>query len=66
MFFAAVFAESVVLLLFIGEKLHWFEREIGFLWFNVIGAMAVIILGLLFQLIWKNDANLYDEKRMND
>jgi len=65
-FFAAVFAESVVLLLFIGEKLHWFEREIGFLWFNVIGAMAVIILGLLFQLIWKNDANLYDEKRMND
>ena len=52
-FFAAVFAESVVLLLFIGEKLHWFEREIGFLWFNVIGAMAVIILGLLFQLIWK-------------
>lgn len=50
-FYAAVLAELAVLFLFLGEKLNWYENEIGFLWFNVIGALGVILAAILIQTI---------------
>lgn len=41
-FIAAIIAESVVIVLY-------FYSDIGYLWFNVIGCFAVIVLGLLIQ-----------------
>lgn len=40
-FLAAIISEGIVFYCF-------FQTEIGFLWFNVIGCMSVILLGLLF------------------
>lgn len=41
-FIAAIIAETVVIVLY-------FYSDIGYLWFNVIGCFAVIVLGLLIQ-----------------
>tara|TARA_B110000046_G_scaffold78583_1_gene86668 strand:+ start:1211 stop:2893 length:1683 start_codon:yes stop_codon:yes gene_type:complete len=43
----AAIAEFLVLGLFIGNQFEWFTYNIGFLWFNVIGCLVVIIVSLL-------------------
>ncbi|NDK55002.1 sodium:solute symporter [Pontibacter fetidus] len=51
-FFAAILAEVVVLYCF-------YFTEIAFLWFNVIGCVAVIVFGFILQtLIGKNEKEL--------
>ncbi|WP_338792646.1 sodium:solute symporter [Bernardetia sp. MNP-M8] len=51
-FYAAVVSESLILI-------HYFffkeTFEIGFLWYNLIGCVMVIVMGILFQLFLKND-----------
>ena len=46
-FFAALLAELVVLLVFILTKMGFFK--LGFLWLNPIGAFGVILFTLLLQ-----------------
>ena len=43
----AAIAEFLVLGLFLGNQFEWFTYNIGFLWFNVIGCLVVIIVSLL-------------------
>jgi solute:Na+ symporter, SSS family len=45
-FLAALIAESIVLICF-------FKTEISFLWYNVIGCVLVILLGLLIEIMTK-------------
>jgi len=45
-FTAAVIAETIVLLLF-------FATELGYLWYNVIGCLGVVILSVLFELLFR-------------
>ncbi|MGC4037022.1 MAG: sodium:solute symporter [Chitinophagaceae bacterium] len=55
-FWAAVFAELIVLLVFIIAK-----KRLGFLWLNPIGVSAVIFFSLLFQSIFgKSRAKMSD------
>ncbi|HET6769770.1 MAG TPA: sodium:solute symporter, partial [Chitinophagaceae bacterium] len=48
-FYAALIAELVVLLVFILTKMRYFK--LGFLWLNPIGAFGVILFTLLLQLL---------------
>lgn len=41
-FYAALIAETIVIVMY-------FNTDIGFLWFNVIGCVAVILIGLILQ-----------------
>ena len=51
---AAIFAECLVLILFIGSK-FWKELEIGYLWYNVIGSALVISVAFILEIfIFKN------------
>lgn len=51
-FYAAVVSESLILI-------HYFffreTFEIGFLWYNLIGCVMVILMGILFQLFLKKE-----------
>jgi len=51
-FYAAVVSESIILI-------HYFffreTFEIGFLWYNLIGCVMVILMGILFEMLLKND-----------
>ncbi|WP_375561609.1 sodium:solute symporter [Bernardetia sp. OM2101] len=51
-FWAAVVSESLILFHYIFLKKHF---DIGFLWYNLIGCMMVILFGILFQLLLKGD-----------
>lgn len=53
-FWAAVVSESLILIHYIFFRESF---EIGFLWYNLIGCVMVIVLGLLFQLFWKKEEN---------
>jgi Na+/proline symporter len=44
---AAALAELLVLGLFAGTTFNWLSFDIGFLWFNVIGCLAVLVLAVL-------------------
>lgn len=44
-FIAAIIAEALVVYIFL------FHKEVGFLWYNVIGCLAVMALATLFQLV---------------
>lgn len=48
-FYAALLAEALVLLVFILTKLKYFK--LGFLWLNPIGAFGVILFALLLQML---------------
>jgi Na+/proline symporter len=57
-FYAALITELFVVLLFFKKDipaLH-FLPDIGFLWLNAIGAIAVVLIGLLLQSILKKSA----------
>jgi len=57
-FWAAVIGECIVVTLFI---LDWFNIiGLGFLWFNLAGAAAVVLLASLIQLFSKSRVNLQD------
>ncbi len=51
-FYAAVVSESLILI-------HYFffkeTFEIGFLWYNLIGCVMVIVMGILFEMLLKKD-----------
>ncbi|PZX59994.1 sodium:solute symporter [Hydrotalea sandarakina] len=49
-FWAAIFSELVVILIFVLNKYNIIG--ISFLWLNVIGALLVMLLGLLFQYVF--------------
>jgi Na+/proline symporter len=49
-FIAALIAESIVLIIFFGEKFGLSFLDIGFLWFNVIGAALVVLIALLLSI----------------
>ncbi|MFT6850935.1 MAG: SSS family solute:Na+ symporter [Sphingobacteriales bacterium] len=49
-FLAAVCAEAIVITLY-------FNSEIGFLWFNVIGCVLVVLLGSIFQMVLPKPKN---------
>lgn len=49
-FLAAIIAEALVVYIFL------FHKEVGFLWYNVIGCLAVMALATLFQLILPNSS----------
>ena len=49
-FIAALIAESIVLIIFFGEKFGLDFLDIGFLWFNVIGAALVVLIALLLSI----------------
>jgi hypothetical protein len=49
-FWGAIVSEIVVVLVFVLNKYNIIG--IGFLWLNVIGALLVMLLGLLFQYIF--------------
>jgi len=48
-FFAALMAEAIVIGIY-------YIKIVSFLWLNVIGALAVIILSLLFQMVLQTKA----------
>lgn len=50
-FIAAVIAEALVVYIF------FYHKEVGFLWYNVIGCLAVMILAAILQLILPNRNN---------
>ena len=43
-FIAAILAEGLVLYIF------FFHKEVGFLWYNVIGCVAVMVLATILQI----------------
>lgn len=47
-FWAAVAGEIIVIVLFVLDKLNFIG--LGFLWFNLVGAAAIVILSLLFNM----------------
>ena len=52
-FIAALISEALILLVHFknGEGLFGFVWEIGFLWYNAIGCIAVMIIGMFIQVI---------------
>ncbi len=53
-FVAAILGELVVILFFFLDKYNIIG--LGFLWLNVVGAVAVVLLSLIFQLFLKSDS----------
>ena len=53
-FVAAILGELVVILFFFLDKYNIIG--LGFLWLNVVGAVSVVLLSLLFQLFLKSDS----------
>ena len=49
-FWAAVFSESIILILF-------FQDVVSFLWLNIIGAILTVVIGLSLQMIFKRNNN---------
>lgn len=52
-FIAALIAESFVLVIFFGEKFGLGILDIGFLWYNVIGAVLVVLISLMLSILMK-------------
>ena len=52
-FIGALFSQALILVVhfFNGEGLLGIHWDIGFLWYNVIGCLAVVIFGWVFQLL---------------
>jgi Na+/proline symporter len=52
-FIAALISEALILLVHFknGEGLFGFVWEIGFLWYNAIGCIAVMLIGMFIQVI---------------
>jgi hypothetical protein len=52
-FFAAFIGELFIIVLFFNEQIQFmnFLPDIGFLWLNAIGAIIVVVLGVLLQSI---------------
>jgi solute:Na+ symporter, SSS family len=50
-FFSALAVEAFIVVLFFNEQLPWFRflPDISFLWLNAIGALGVVLLGVLLQ-----------------
>jgi solute:Na+ symporter, SSS family len=55
-FWSALVMECFILVLFFNEGLFFFSflPEISFLWMNAIGAIGVVLIGMLFQLFSKS------------
>ena len=53
-FYAALFVELFIMVLFFNEYIPFlsFLPDIGFLWLNAIGAIGVVLLGLIFQKLF--------------
>jgi len=51
-FLAAILSEALILVVhfFNGKGLFGLEWNIGFLWYNAIGCLAVVLFGLILQL----------------
>ena len=56
-FWAAIIAEIFVVALFFNEKVRFlsFLPDISFLWMNVIGAVAVVLLSIMIQVFFKKE-----------
>lgn len=54
-FFAALFSQVLILVIHFwnGVGLVGFQWDIGFLWYNAIGCIAVMAVGSIFQLIFR-------------
>ncbi len=59
-FIAAIVAETLVI------YLYFFHKEISFLWFNVIGCVAVLVVAALLQLVFPKDGNTLDGEKIID
>jgi SSS family solute:Na+ symporter len=57
-FIAAIGSQALILVVhfFNGKGLMGFEWNIGFLWYNAIGCLAVVLFGLLLQLFVGNSS----------
>jgi hypothetical protein len=53
-FYAAILGEMIVITVFILDKYNIIGM--GFLWLNVIGALAVVLFSLLFSYLFKTPA----------
>ena len=53
-FWSAVISEAIVFILFILDSNNIIG--LGFLWLNVIGALAVVLIGLILQLLYRTPA----------
>jgi Na+/proline symporter len=58
-FIAAIGSQALILVVhfFNGKGLMGFEWNIGFLWYNAIGCLAVVLFGLLLQLFVGGSSN---------
>ncbi len=58
-FIAAIGSQALILVVhfFNGKGLMGFEWNIGFLWYNAIGCLAVVLFGLLLQLFLGGSSN---------
>lgn len=58
-FIAAIGSQALILVVhfFNGKGLMGFEWNIGFLWYNAIGCLAVVLFGLLLQLFVSASSN---------
>jgi Na+(H+)/acetate symporter ActP len=54
---AAILAEAIVLGLFIASRFSP-SFEIGYLWYNLIGSVAVIVFAFLFEIVIFNDKKI--------
>ena len=58
-FIAAILGELIVIAFFLMDK--YGIIGLGFLWLNVVGALAVVILSLLLQPFFKSDQQVKPE-----